>query len=73
MHAPAGALSFISSMALSNCQSLEIMVFGIVLNVAAGVGALIFGFVDDRIGSKSTVQISLLGLTAASLIAVFTV
>src|SRR5690606_7085310 len=28
----------------------EILLFGIVLNVAAGLGAFAFGFVDDRIG-----------------------
>ncbi|MBU0481447.1 MAG: MFS transporter [Proteobacteria bacterium] len=49
----------------------EIMVFGIVLNVAAGLGALVFGFVDDRLGSRNTVQISLVGLTVAALTAVF--
>lgn len=49
----------------------EIIVFGIVLNVASGLGAFLFGFFDDRIGSKKTIQISNLGLIVASLLAVF--
>jgi UMF1 family MFS transporter len=36
----------------------EIMIFGIVLNVAAGTGALIMGIFDDRLGGKTTIQIS---------------
>jgi len=49
----------------------EIIIFGIVLNVAAGLGAFIFGFFDDRFGGKETIQISNLGLIVASLVAVF--
>jgi UMF1 family MFS transporter len=49
----------------------EILVFGIVLNVAAGLGAYLFGFVDDRIGGKRTVAVSLVALTAATVLAVF--
>ncbi len=48
----------------------EILVFGIVLNVAAGLGAFLFGFVDDRIGGKRTVAISLVALSAAVVVAV---
>lgn len=35
----------------------EIMIFGIVLNVTAGIGAFIFGFLDDKLGGKITIQI----------------
>jgi MFS transporter, UMF1 family len=49
----------------------EIMIFGIVLNVAAGAGAFALGFLDDRIGGKKTIQISLYGLIIAAIIAVF--
>lgn len=45
----------------------EVIVFGIGLNVAAGLGALIFGVVDDRIGGKRTIMISLVVLTIAAL------
>ena len=49
----------------------EILLFGIVLNLAAGVGAFIFGFVDDKIGGKRTIYISLAILSVATLVAVF--
>jgi len=47
----------------------EIMVFGIVLNVTAGVGAFLMGFLDDRIGGRLTILISIAGLAIASAIA----
>jgi UMF1 family MFS transporter len=50
----------------------EIMIFGIVLNITAGTGALFFGFFEDRMGSKKTVLLSLAGLIIASLMAVIT-
>ncbi|MBT8400005.1 MAG: MFS transporter, partial [Rhodothermia bacterium] len=49
----------------------DVMIFGIALNVAAGVGAYCFGFIDDRIGGKQTILISLIGLSVATTIAVF--
>lgn len=48
----------------------EVMVFGIVLNVAAGTGAMLFGMVDDRLGGKKTILLSLVALIAAALTAV---
>ncbi len=48
----------------------EIMIFGIVLNVAAGAGALIMGIFDDKLGGKKTIQISNLVLALAALLAV---
>ena len=50
----------------------ELLVFGLVLNVAAGAGAFAFGFVDDWLGGKRTIQISLLGFIAAALTALLT-
>jgi UMF1 family MFS transporter len=44
--------------------------FGIALNVAAGLGAIAFGFLDDRIGGKLTILISLIGLIGATVLAV---
>jgi MFS transporter, UMF1 family len=41
----------------------EVLLFGIGLNVAAGVGALGFAFIEDRIGAKTTVLAALAGLT----------
>ena len=50
----------------------EIIIFGIGLNLAAGLGAWVFGFMDDRLGGKPTILVSLVGLSVAALIAVFT-
>ena len=47
----------------------ELATFGIVLNVGAGLGALAFGFVDDRIGGKTTIGLSIVALAAATLLA----
>ena len=44
----------------------EILIFGIILNVAAGLGALGFAWVDDWIGPKRTVIIAVSALTLFS-------
>jgi len=44
----------------------EILIFGILLNLAAGLGAAGFAWIDDWIGPKLTVIISLIGLMAFS-------
>ena len=48
----------------------EVLVFGIALNVTAGIGALLMGHLDDRIGGKRTIVVSLVGLIAATTVAV---
>jgi MFS transporter, UMF1 family len=48
----------------------EVLIFGIALNVAAGLGAFLMGFLDDKIGGKRTIVISLLGLIAATALAI---
>lgn len=48
----------------------EIIIFGIGLNIAAGLGAAVFGILDDRMGGKRTIMITLVGLFAATLLAV---
>lgn len=48
----------------------EVIQFGIALNVAAGLGAVAFGFVDDLIGGKKTIVVSLIGLIVATVVAV---
>ena len=50
----------------------DIFMFGIALNAAAGLGAYLFGFVDDRIGGKATILVSIGALAVASTIAVIT-
>ena len=42
----------------------EVIAFGILLNITAGFGAFVFGWVDDWIGAKPTVLISLAAITA---------
>ena len=41
----------------------EVILFGIALNLTAGLGAAAFAWIDDWIGSKRTILISLVGLT----------
>ncbi len=48
----------------------EIIFFGIGLNLAAGLGAVLFGSLDDKIGSKPTILISIGLLLVATLAAV---
>ena len=47
----------------------EVLLFGIALNVTAGLGAFGFAFLDDRIGSKPTIMIAICGLFVAGTVA----
>ena len=49
-------------------NEMDVLKFGIVLNISAGLGALGFAFVDDRIGGKRTILISLAGLMVATVL-----
>jgi UMF1 family MFS transporter len=40
----------------------EVMQLGIVLNIAAGIGSFVFGYIEDRIGATKVINISLLSL-----------
>ncbi len=46
---------------------IEVMYWGLALNITAGLGAFAMGFLDDRIGGKKTILISLVGLMIATL------
>jgi len=48
----------------------EVLIFGIVLNLMAGLGAFALGFLDDRIGGRKVILISLALLTVAAIMAV---
>jgi UMF1 family MFS transporter len=48
----------------------EVIQFGILLNVTAGLGALAFAWIDDWIGAKRTILIALFGLLACGTAAV---
>jgi UMF1 family MFS transporter len=45
----------------------EVLIFGIGLNVTAGLGALGFAFIEDRIGAKATVLVALAALALLGL------
>lgn len=47
----------------------ELLWFGIWINVFAGIGAVLFGHLDDWIGGKPTVMITLVGLATATIVA----
>ena len=47
----------------------QVMLFGLTIQAAAGLGAFAMGFLDDHIGGKKTILISLVGLSIAVLLA----
>ncbi len=49
----------------------EVMKLGIVLNLAAGLGAFLFGYLEDKIGVVKVINITLLVLIIATLIAIY--
>jgi UMF1 family MFS transporter len=50
----------------------EVLIFGIALNVTAGLGAFGFAFLDDRLGSKTVILIAICGLFGAGAMALLT-
>jgi len=48
----------------------DIFLFGIVLNITAGLGAFLLGFLDDVLGGKKIIQISNVGFVLACILAV---
>ena len=62
------ALAGIYAIAVFGFTIEEVIVLGIVANVAAGAGAFVFGFVNDRIGGKWTIAITLIVLSVAGLV-----
>ena len=48
-------------------SATDVLVFGIGLNVTAGLGVFGFAFVEDRIGAKTAVLVSLCGLVVLGL------
>jgi UMF1 family MFS transporter len=47
----------------------ELLVFGIVIHVAAGTGAFVFGRIDDKLGGKRTLVVTIVGLMLAAILA----
>jgi len=51
-----------------NMSVAEVIEFGIFLNIAAGIGAGLFAWLDDIFGPKRTIQYSLVGIITSSFI-----
>ena len=47
---------------LFNMSFSEIILFGITLNIFAGIGSIIFAFFDDKYGPRKIIKICLLSL-----------
>lgn len=43
-------------------DTMELIQFGILLNVFSGTGGMVFAFFEERLGTKSVIMISILGL-----------
>lgn len=52
-------------------EEMEVLQFGIAMNVVAGLGAASLSFLDDMIGSKKVILLSLLGLIIPGTAALF--
>jgi UMF1 family MFS transporter len=48
----------------------DVLIFGIAINLAAGIGAVAMGYIDDWLGAKRTIVISLVGLIVAAIIGI---
>jgi UMF1 family MFS transporter len=48
-----------------------VLIFGIVANVVAALGALVFGRIEDQVGPKRVIMISLVGLISTAVILLF--
>lgn len=47
----------------------EVIMFGVVLNISSGLGAFVFGFVDDKIGGRNTILVTIAALGATTALA----
>jgi UMF1 family MFS transporter len=45
----------------------QVILFGITMNIVAGIGAILLAWIDDYVGSKPTILLSLFGLTLSSI------
>lgn len=62
----------LSGIYASTTFGINIFTFGIVLNLAAGLGAFAMGYLDDYLGGKRTVLITIVGMSLATTLAVLT-
>ena len=66
------AVGAIYAAAVFGMDTPEVLMFGIVVNVTAGIGAFAFGWLDDRLGAKPTVLLGVIGVTACGIPMLFT-
>ncbi|MEO8215814.1 MAG: MFS transporter [Acidobacteriota bacterium] len=62
------AFASIFAAAVFGLETDEIIIMGIAINVVAGIGAFSLGFLNDRIGGKRTIAITLIVLIIAAAI-----
>jgi UMF1 family MFS transporter len=69
----AAVFSFGAVLAVSvyGLSAADVVIFGVAANVVAAVGAFVAGFLEDRVGPKIIILISLGGLVATSTILLF--
>ena len=65
------ALGGVYAVGTLNFTFEEVMMLGIVLNLCAGGGSFLFGYIEDKIGANKVINISLVVLIVATLIAYY--
>jgi len=61
------AVGAIYAAAIFGMNYEQVLMFGILVNVTAGIGAFVFAWLDDWLGAKPTILIGILGVTAAGI------
>ena len=56
------AFGAILAVSVYGMASDTVLIFGVVANVVAALGALVLGRIEDRVGPKRIIMISLIGL-----------
>ena len=56
------ALGGVYAAGVFDMREQEVLLFGVVLNITAGLGALVFAPLDDKFGPRTTILIALAGL-----------
>jgi len=49
----------------------EVLTFGVAANVVAGIGTFVGGWLDDKVGAKAVISVSLIGLVVAGTAVLF--
>ena len=66
------AVGAIYAAAVFGMKTQEVLMFGILVNITAGIGAFACGWLDDRLGAKPTVLLGVIGVTACGIPMLFT-